>query len=346
MKGTSAKLVAVWMALALLVSCQTPSPTPEPTTVPPTTATPASVRPTTALPTRPPPTSIPTPTPAAPVPAKKKVLDRSGITLLFVPSGEFVMGTTDAEIDPVWYDLCLPYKSNCPHLWFEDEEPKHTVALRDYWIGQTEVTNAQYRRFVEAGGYDNQRYWSESGWAWKERTGITAPLYWTDSNWNGDDYPVVGVSWYEAEAFANWAGARLPTEEEWEKAARGTEGLTHPWGNTWDSTRLNYCDRNCPYSWKDSEGDDGYAFTAPVGSYPSGASPYGALDMAGNVWEWVDAWYKGYPGTERQSVAFGETYRVLRGGCWFDEPASGRGARRYAVDPEMRVEAIGFRLAQ
>ena len=157
------------------------------------------------------------------------------------------------------------------------------------------------KRFMDGGGYSDENLWSEAGWQWRVDNDITLPRYWEDDRFNGEDSPVVGVSWYEAEAFANWQSnesgmeLRLPTEAEWEKAARGTDGRIFPWGNDWDPTRVNYCDSNCDQSWKDAAGDDGYAFTAPVGSYPDGVSPYGALDMAGNVWEWTaDRYDDGY----------------------------------------------------
>ena len=176
---------------------------------------------------------------------------------------------------------------------------------------------------------------------------LTVPLdWWTDKESNGDDYPVTGVCWYEAEAYANWAGARLPTEEEWEKAARGTGGVVFPWGDNWDSSRLNYCDQNCGYQWKDSAVDEGYSAPAPVGSYPNGASPYGAWDTAGNVIEWVNAWYRLYPDPRYTPSDLSETLRVLRGGSWADVPTSARCACRSGVIPEFRHGMVGFRLAQ
>jgi formylglycine-generating enzyme required for sulfatase activity len=122
------------------------------------------------------------------------------------------------------------------------------------------------------------------------------------------DYPVVHVDWSQASAFCAWEGKRLPTDAEWEKAARGTDGRIYPWGDKFDGSQLNYCDASCGFErWKDDTYDDGHAVMAPVGSYPAGASPYGVMDMAGNVWEWVNDQYQ----SDYYSSA-------LRGGAWYD----------------------------
>jgi formylglycine-generating enzyme required for sulfatase activity len=268
-----------------------------------------------------------------PVKLKTKVLEPSGITMVYVPAGEFLMGSADS--DPKADD---------------EEKPQHTVYLDGYWIGQTEVTNAQFAKFIAAGGYSKPEYWTDNGWWWKESQGITQPFYWTDVQWNNPDYPVVAVSWYEAAAYAKWAGVRLPTEAEWEKAARGTDGRTYPWGNSWDTTRLNFCDRNCTVEWKDSTADDGYGTTAPVGSYASGVSPYGVLDMAGNVWEWVADWYSAsYYSQSPASNPGGPTWgtgRVVRGGCWDSDRGRTRCAYRQGIGPDYNDIYCGFRVAE
>jgi formylglycine-generating enzyme required for sulfatase activity len=136
------------------------------------------------------------------------------------------------------------------------------------------------------------------------------------------DYPVVYVSWEQAAAYCEWAGARLPTEAEWEYAACGPEGRTFPWGDEFDGERLNYCDDNCEFEYAGWEFDDGYAVAAPVGRYPAGASWCGALDMGGNVWEWVADRF-GYYSPERQVNPTGSgmgEYRVIRGGSWANSP--------------------------
>ncbi|HNR95910.1 MAG TPA: SUMF1/EgtB/PvdO family nonheme iron enzyme [Anaerolineae bacterium] len=291
----------------------------------------------------------PSPTPKAARAGDTKVLGGAGITLVYVPAGSFLMGSTDAEIDAA-LAMCQRFYGSCPRSWFELESPRHTVGLDGYWIGQTEVTNAEYRRFVEAGGYKDSQYWSSDGWAWRSNNDIRQPEFWDDPAYNGDSYPVVGVSWFEAEAYTKWVGARLPTEAEWEKAARGTDGRTYPWGNEWDGERLNYCDSSCRFDWKDVTVNDRYAIAAPPGTYPGGASPYGGLDMAGNVWEWVRDWYDGSyyansPPRNPTGPSYGQA-KILRGGSWINSPAYVRCAIRYWFVPDSRYFYVGFRVAQ
>jgi len=253
----------------------------------------------------------------SPTPAEGDIGDTwtrpaDGMVMVYVPAGEFLMGSSDADGEAGAH-----------------EKPQHTVYLDAYWIDRTEVTNAQYRKCVEAGACQQ-------------------PGCWDDENDSAPDRPVVCVTWYDAQAYTAWAGGRLPTEAEWEKAARGTDGRIYPWGDEFDGSRLNYCDRNCGYDWKDTSADDGYAVTAPVGRYPSGASPYGALDMAGNVWEWVaDRYEEGYyarsPARNPQGPASGDS-RVLRGGAFGNEVWLVRCAYRVRRDPGDRLWGGGFRL--
>jgi len=177
---------------------------------------------------------------------------------------------------------------------WDDEKPQHEVTLEAYRIGKFPITNAQYAEFVAAGGYSKRRYWTTAGWERKERDG------WTGAHDYGLPYtlaqhPVVGVSWYEATAFCCWLTehlresgelssdetVELPTEEQWEKAARGTDGRIYPWGDEPDPTRANYSDTKI-------------GTTSAVGSFPSGASPYGVEDMSGNVWEWCQTEWGSY----------------------------------------------------
>ena len=216
----------------------------------------------------------------------------------------------------------------------EDGFPLQVAWLEEgFFIGQYPVTNAQYQRFVEAGGYDKRNHWSDEGWQRKQEKKWTEPELWHDHEWNQPDQPVVGVSWYEAEAYARWAGMRLPTEMEWEKAARGIDGRNYPWGNEFDSSKCNSKEANL-------EG------TSPVGQFPQGASPHGALDMAGNVWEWTADWYDAYRGSVYKLERFGTTYKVLRGGSWFDGADAVRTTTRNSASPEFSFSTIGFRCAK
>ena len=253
-----------------------------------------------------------------------------------VPAGPFLMGSTDQQIATV-------VSQGASAAWVKNEQPQHTLNLPDYWIGKTEVTNAQFRPFVEGDGYTNQAYWTAAGWAWRQAENITQPSYWNDATWNGPDYPVIGVSWFEAVAYCRWLSKqtgiefRLPSEAEWEKAARGSNGLIYPWGNTWDASLVN-------------SSESGLQQTTPVGSYPKGASPYGALDMAGNVWEWcATQWGKAYPyqlEDEWQAAYLEATadYRVFRGGSSWHNSTYVRGAYR-DLGPRGGDFSVGLRVA-
>lgn len=279
------------------------------------------------------------------------------MTFVYVTGGDFLMGSTEAQVDAAWA-LCKQYYGNCPRDVFTDELQQHSVSVEPFWIMQTEVTNAQYRAFIAANGYENETFWGTKGWQWLQANRYIVQLaYWEDEGFNGNEQPVVGVSWYEANAYVRWMAAetaldlRLPTEAQWEKAARGPAGLIFPWGNAWDGKQLNYCDKNCKYDSKDEAIDDGYAFTAPVDSYPGGASPYGAFNMAGNVWEWTNSLDRAYPyqaddgrEDETEAGASASWERVVRGGSWDLNPSLARTAERVGFNPDHRTSLIGFRL--
>ena len=236
------------------------------------------------------------------------------------------------------------------------ESPVHEVVIASYWIDRTEVTNAQFSAFMtftghetiaeqEAGGYG---YLADSDYG----TGYIKGATWQHPQGSGsdlsglDNHPVVPVSWVDANAFCAWRDAHLPTEAEWEKAARGTTERIYPWGNEFDGTKVNFCEKKCPdVNWKDESVDDGYRLTAPVGSYPNGASPYNALDMSGNVAEWTDSPYDPYPGNTEYIGDDNTQIMVFRGGSWFSESWSMRSSFRNWVSTEDRSDSIGFRCA-
>jgi len=202
-----------------------------------------------------------------------------------------------------------------------DETPRREVDLPEFQIEIFEVTNAQFAAFVAATGYQTDaEKGGEAGWRAFYREGR-------------EDYPVVKASWNDAVAYCQWAGRRLPSEPEWEKAARGTNGRLYPWGDDWDPARANV---------KAS----GMRGTVTVGSYGAGASPYGVFDMAGNVWEWTSDWYLPYPGTSDSNPYFGERFKVTRGGGWFEEAAQVRASNRNATTTTAANDDLGFRCAK
>lgn len=327
-----------------------PSPTDTATPTPRPTAT-ATVPPTRT------PTPQPTPTPTLGIGAMKVVTLPSGLAMnfVYVLGGDFLMGSTEVQMDEAVV-LCNRYHGDgddCQRDWFIDEIQQYLISVEPFWIMMTEVTNAHYRAFIADKGYENETFWGTNGWAWRQANReIVQPAYWNNERFNGDEQPVVGVSWYEAMAYTRWLATvtklnlRLPTEAQWEKAARGPEGLIFPWGNAWDGNLVNYCDINCDRAWQDEAVNDGYAYTAPVDSYPGGASPYGALNMAGNIWEWTSSLDMVYPyqaddGREDENATM---RRVVRGGSWFNDQDYMHSAFRFRVTPDYRNLDLGFRL--
>ena len=271
-----------------------------------------------------------------------------------VPAGTFTMGSSSEEIEAALMLCKASPGESCERDWFENEEPQHQVYLDEYWIGQTQVTNDQYQAFVDAGGYNDPAFWTDTGWAWRQDQNIDGPQCQEDETLNQIDQPVTCISWFEGMAFASWLAKetvldiRLPTEAEWEKAARGTDARIFPWGNEWDGSRLNYCDLNCSRDGADPLVDDGYNKTAPVGSYPQSASPYGVLDMAGNLWEWTlsSYTYLDYPyvaddGREQTDMWAPRTVRG--GGAWYNTAKYARSADRWGLIPVwLGVKAWAF----
>jgi formylglycine-generating enzyme required for sulfatase activity len=242
------------------------------------------------------------------------------VPMVYVPEGSFTMGTTlDAAMV-----VCETERDDCQRSWFINETPPHELFLDAFWIDQTEVTNSQYVACVDAEVCAKPK---------------TEASYTRASYFRGDefaDFPVIYIDWESANTFCEWRDARLPTEAEWEKAARGDDERTFPWGNEIDGALANY--------------NKSRADTTMVGSYPDGASPYGALDMVGNVWEWVADWYYGDYYTESPSSNptgpdSGEL-KVMRGGCWaFFGINNARTVVRRSHDPTSTYNYVGFRCA-
>jgi eukaryotic-like serine/threonine-protein kinase len=261
------------------------------------------------------PTPLPRPT-ALPTPTPQPLLTETGSRMLYVPGGSFRMGFEEGG---------------------RDERPLRMVQVDPFYIDETEVTVGQYAKCVEAGGCRAPRASSEN--------------YYDNPEYV--DYPVIFVNWYDAEAFCEWRGARLPSEAEWEKAAGydPVETIKYrlPWGDTFDGNRLNFCDANCTHSKRDPNYNDGYRYAAPVGSYPDGRSPIGAYDMAGNVVEWVGDWYdfSYYRNATDNNPRGPDTgdFRVIRGGSWLGSAEEVTTTIRRSYDPLVAQANVGFRCA-
>jgi len=225
---------------------------------------------------------------------------------------------------------------------FDNEQPAHQVLVSGFWLAPHPVTQAEFRAFMEAGGYHTSAYWSSQGWAWQQAAQVNQPRYWSeDPAW--DSHPVCGVSYYEAEAYAAFIGKRLPTETEWERAACWTmdghyQGL-YPWGDDWPQPALGNFGSHVGNS-------------KAVGSFAAGCPKSGLADLIGNVWEWTSFWFEGYPGFQAfpyrgySEVYFDGQHRVLRGGSWATRPWALRGTLRNWYHPHVREIFAGFRCAQ
>ncbi|WP_300611506.1 ergothioneine biosynthesis protein EgtB [Trebonia sp.] len=255
---------------------------------------------------------------------------------VFVPGGPFTMGTS-AE----------PWA-------LDNERPAHVVDVPGFYLDTTPVTNAAYAQFIADGGYDDPRLWTAGGWAHRQRAGLAAPLFW---RWEGEwvrvsfgvpapiipNEPVLHVCWYEADAYARWAGRRLPAEAEWEKAARYDpvtgRSRRYPWGDDDPTPSLANLGQR-------------HLRPAPAGSYPAGAAPCGARQLIGDVWEWTSSDFLPYPGftawpyKEYSQVFFGPEYKVLRGGAFGVSPVACRGTFRNWDYPIRRQIFAGFRTAR
>jgi iron(II)-dependent oxidoreductase len=235
--------------------------------------------------------------------------------MVYIPPGEFLMGSSEADM--VRYGQLFPLRDPSR---FADERPQRAVFLDGYYIDRLEVTNSQFKKFLAETGHVPRAY-------------LDRPPH------NAPENPAVVLTWEDAAAYAAWAGKRLPTEAEWEKAARGTDGRIWPWGDAWDPKKL---------SGNDGTGlEDGYVQAAPVGKFPQGASPFGVLDMAGNVWEWTADWYQAdyylHGSVENPHGPETGDGHVLRGGGWAESFDFTRCANRQGGNPGSLIR--GFRCA-
>jgi formylglycine-generating enzyme required for sulfatase activity len=301
----------------------------------------------------------PTATPVTPTPTlgpgDTRTSPVDGMTMVYIPGGEYTLGSTQADVD--WaVAACLEFRDDCNASSYEDEMPQHTVQLDPYWIDQTEITYGMFALFVEETGYetDAERYqyayvYYDEDWDRERDADWSDRMYYDHESF--EDNPVINVSWYDAWAYCEWAGRRLPTEAEWEAAARGTDLRIFPWGDDAPADELaNLADKNIPKTdWRNNDVDDGYGFTAPVMSYPEGASPFDVLGMAGNVKEWVyDGYASGYdlePSAQNPVYTADTEKRVCRGGSYASGLNDARAANRRGIDPLWSLSDYGFRCA-
>lgn len=280
--------------------------------------------------------------------------------MVLVPKGLFIRGSNKIDTEGVQKQYGFPTPL------YKDEGPEAKISLDTFYIDTYEVTNRQYKDFVLKTKLMMPFSWVNNGFALTDKNfqemdvdrlrKIALDYFKLDIDTRTMDkpalitamterqtklasLPVGGINWFNAESYCKWRSARLPTEAEWEKAARGPDGLEFPWGNEWSTTITNTGD--------DSDWEDGIA---PVGSYPGNKSPYGAYDMSGNVWEWVADWYEPYPDSDYQVDTHGKKNRVIRGGGGgighYAISYFFRGATRQFSEPEMESDDVGFRCAK
>jgi len=235
--------------------------------------------------------------------------------MILIPAGDFLMGSDqiDSEGKSSEFGFAKPL--------YLDEHPRQTISLPAYWVDRYEVTQEAYAAFVTA-------------------TGATSPKHWVEGRppTGKERVPVTGVNWHDAQRYCTWRDKRLPTEAEWEKAARGTDGREFPWGEEYDGKKAN-------------TGDAARGGLVEVGSFPEGRSPYGVEDMAGNAWEWTSDWYLPHPHSTYQSGQFGRTLKILKGGGWggtghYALPHFYRSAYRFPMSPDAKFADFGFRCAK
>ncbi len=267
-----------------------------------------------------------------------ELLGKDGVPMVLIPEGPFPLGSSDADGDA-------------------DEHPQRSIHLDAFYLDRFEVTNRRYQAFLITTKHRVPEHCCDPGYNLWDRTEVDPVLL---------EHPVVNVDWYDAQAYCHWSGRRLPTEAEWEKAAKGSEGRTYPWGNAWDRARVNgmelWVGRDFPTQeeakawWAQNGGEiiekKGIRgmLLLPVVAFEAGATPTGLMQMAGNVWEWVADWYSPasyaeFPDRNPMGPKSGE-YKVLRGGSWLNHHYLLRTTARDGSRPAMRNHGTGFRCAQ
>jgi len=299
----------------------------------------------------------------------KSFTDFDGARMMLIPAGGFGMGLNKDDaaktLDAMKGQIPAKMIKGTLH-WLTAASPGHHVTLWAFYIDKYELSNAQFKRFMAAGGYSQKQWWDDEGWDWLQKEKISAPEYWGSAFWTKPDHPVVGVSWYESRAYARWAGKRLPTEAQWERTARGLDGRRHPWG-AWQAGKSAGAEysakeafktisdwarwRQTLKDWKELSGP---TYTVPVRSMPQGQSPDGVQHLSGNVMEWCADWfYRDYYADHRartnpvgpgrmvgdehmlQKVARGGDFRMFHGFC--------TSYMRYLFTPNTRGVTNGFR---
>lgn len=292
------------------------------------------------------PTHTPTITPTATATPLPEAILSAGLPMVLVPADYFIMG-----VEPdVLVTECALFGRDCGRALFEPVAPQHPLWLDAFYIDQYEVSNAAFVTFLNGNGAvcpgEVCVVWAGSQF---EQVGAGYGVI-----PGREQHPAINITWYGAAAYCAWRGGRLPTEAEWEKAAswdspNNLKNL-YPWGNLFDGSRLNFCDANCLQPQANPAYDDGFAQTAPIGTYPAGRSPAGVDDMAGNVWEWVADWfsprYYAYSPAANPAGPTTGQIKVVRGGSWLDTGNFTNTLFRAALAPTTATDSVGFRCAQ